>query len=332
MYSHHLPSKLSGSPQSQTLHVISVVSNPVRFAKRYELYRMFEKHMKQFDVNLITVEVAFGDRSHFVTEAGNPNHIQLRTWEELWHKENMINIGIHHLGRAHPDWQYVAWIDADVEFQRSDWVEQTKEQLQHHMFVQPWSDCIDMGPDGQVMEMHKSFCHQYVNYGFQSILAADQGYYSKPNQPIAFPHPGYAWAARREAIDAVGWLMDWSILGAGDHHMAWALVGNVEKSYPGSLPANYMKLLNRFQQKCDKHIRQDIGYVPGVINHHWHGKKKQRKYQERWAILQNNGFDPEVDIVRDSQGLLTLSGDKTQLRDDIRRYFRQRNEDSVDTE
>lgn len=53
----------------------------------------------------------------------------MRSFDELWHKENLINIGI-----ASPpaDWQYVAWIDADVSFSNPCWAVETVQQLHHH--------------------------------------------------------------------------------------------------------------------------------------------------------------------------------------------------------
>jgi hypothetical protein len=322
-----VPQRPQSTAPSSTLHVISVISNPVMYHSRYKLYREFETQMQRHNVNLITVEVAFGDRAFEVTQAGNFNHVQARTWDELWHKENMINLGLQ---RLPADWQYVAWIDADVQFVNPNWVEQTIHQLQHHHVIQLFSDCIDMGPEGQVIEHHKSFCHQYLEHGFDSILKADSGYYAKSGSKIAFPHPGYAWAARREAIDALGGLIDWAILGAGDHHMAWALVEHVEKSNPGGLHPNYLSRLLLFQDRCKEHIKKDIGYVSGTILHAWHGKKKDRRYQSRWKILQDHKFDPAVDIIKDSQGLWQLAGNKTALRDDLRKYFRSRDEDSTD--
>jgi flagellar basal body-associated protein FliL len=37
-----------------------------------------------------------------------------------------------------------------------------------------------------------------------------------------------------------------------------------------------------------------------------------------------------IDLKRDCQGLFQLEDNKIELRDAIRRYFRQRNEDSID--
>ena len=310
---------------SQTLHVVTMVSNPVMYQSRYDLYRKFEQKMKQVHVNLVTAEIAFGDRQFEVTTAGNPNHVQLRTWDELWHKENALNIA---MSRLPTDWQYVAWIDADIEFQQPDWVEKTIHALQHYQVVQPWSDAIDMDASGKIFNSYKSFTHQYVEYGLDQVAKADSGVYAKAaSKTIAYPHCGFAWAARREAIDGIGGLPDFTIVGSADHHLAWALVNNVKYSCPGGVNTNYVKRLMQLQARTAKVIDTDIGYVPGIINHSHHGPKASRGYTSRWSILVDNDFDPDVDILKDSQGLITLAGNKPKLRDDLRRYFRNRNED-----
>ena len=70
------------------LYVIAVVSNPARFARRYQLFNEFCKRMKNEPrVELMTIELQQGSRP-FITES----KIQLRTDYELWYKENLINI------------------------------------------------------------------------------------------------------------------------------------------------------------------------------------------------------------------------------------------------
>jgi len=66
----------------------------------------------------------------------------------------------------------------------------------------------------------------------------------------------------------MGGLIDWGILGSGDHHMALALIGKVESSHPGNIHHQYATLLHAFQ---DRVRNLSLGYVPGVIQHHWHG-------------------------------------------------------------
>jgi hypothetical protein len=309
-----------GSP----LHVIAVCSNPAQYASRYRLFREFAARMAEQPVEFYAVEMAFGARPFEVTEAGNPRHVRVRSSTELWHKENLIQLGL----RALPlDWKYVAWVDADVSFLSPTWVKDTLDALQHYQVVQLWQDTLDMGPKGEVVQHHRSFCWHHVN-GTQRKPTGGYGYGSP-----SFWHPGFAWAARREALDGLGGLMVLpAVLGSADHHMALALINEAEDSMPGGIHPNYRQLVLEWQEQAQSVIKSNIGYVPGTLVHHWHGKKKDRRYQDRWQILVRHQFDPLRDVRLDSSGLMTLAPNRTKLRDDIRAYFRARNEDSIDLE
>lgn len=303
-------------------YVVTMISNPVRFRSRYALYEQFAQHMKEAGVKLITIELCFGDRNHQITNANDPNHIQLQIWDELWHKENAINIAV---SRLPANWEYVAWIDADVEFTRKDWAIETVHQLQHHHVVQLFQTAADHGPNHELIADYKGFAYCYLN----GIPAPTYGSYGGGIYGTYW-HPGYAWAMRREAWDHLGGLIDWAVLGAADYHMAKALIGQATSSVPPKLHPNYHMLLNKWEKNAEIFIKRDIGFVPGHLIHHWHGKKKDRRYRDRWKILATSNFDPINDIKRDWQGLWQLSPLKPKLRDDLRGYFRSRNEDSID--
>jgi hypothetical protein len=304
---------------TKTLHVIAVISNQVQYESRYRLFKQFRQEMLEAGVNLIVVETAFGERPFEVTTWANPNHLQLRTYDELWIKERMVNLA---LAKLPLDAEYVAWIDADISFVSKTWVQDTIDQLQHHMFVQLFVNAIDLGPDNQVIQHHTGFAYQ-----FRQGRPRGAGY--------TFWHPGFAWAARREALDATGGLIDKAILGAGDHHMALAMIHQVMDSIPGDMSPAYLRHLRLWEDRCKKYIKKDLGFVDGTVLHHYHGKKKDRKYVERWSILRDFAYNPDTDIKPDSQGLwqLVVEDDRQiGLCDGLRAYFRQRNEDSTDLE
>jgi hypothetical protein len=311
----------------EKFHVVTVISNPVRYKSRLELYRKFEKHMGCSGAKLWTVETAFGDRPFEVTETGDPQDVQFRSFDEIWHKENMINLALSRLPR---DWEYVAWVDADVLFQNPNWVSETVHQLQHYMVVQLFGDAVDLGPRGEPVQLHRGFVKGYFEEGFKcpNMKRPQHAYYGGPSG--SFAHPGYAWAARREALEHLGGLIDWAILGSGDHHMAMGLIGEIVKTFPSQMHSRYAQKMLRWQERALKYLHRDIGFVDGTLTHFWHGKKKDRKYRDRWDILTKNNFDPDVDLKRDSQGLYCWTDNNYRLRDEVRAYFRQRNEDSVD--
>ena len=295
------------------LDVIAVVSNPAQFSRRYELFNEFCARLAtQKNVRLTTIELQQRARP-FCTDA----KIKVSSKHELWHKENLINVAVQQLPA---DWEYMAWVDADIIFQNESWALDTINQLQTYSIVQLFTHAVDLGPRGETLQVHTGFAYQFCQ-GTQ---------YPKPGYPATFWHPGYAWAMRRGMYDALGGLMDFPILGSADHHMALAFIEKVSLSLNHRLHPNYKTLVTIFEERCKMHLKQNIGYVPGTILHCFHGNKADRRYQSRWAILVDNQFDPLRDIKKDSMGLWQLEDNKPALRDALRLYFRVRNEDAVD--
>lgn len=294
--------------------VVTVISNTARYKSRYELYKKFEQMVKDSGANLFTVEVAFGDRPFEITQFGNPNHLQMRTFDELWHKENMINLGVQ---RLPAEAEYIAWIDADISFTRPDWLIETVQQLQHFQVVQMFQTAVDLGPDNEAFQIHQGFMYSYVT--------------GKPRGPgYAHFHPGYSWAMRKEAWDMLGGLYDVSMLGSGDHLMANAMIGI--DTLPETMSQDYRDSLTDWMNRCTRLLHRDVGFVSGTILHYWHGSKPNRKYKSRWKILEEAQFSPFLDIKRDHQGLYSFDMDGSdrmiKFRDEVRRYFASRREDA----
>lgn len=297
------------------LYVVTAISNPIRYRSRYNLYRNFKKMVNDSGANLYTIELAYGNRPFEITTHESLDNIQVRSRNELWHKENLLNLAIQNLPN---DWEYVAWVDADISFARPDWVLETIHQLQHYDVVQMFSTAQDMMPNHEPMQKHIGFVYSYL-----TGRIAKEGYSNW--------HPGFAWAARRSALDNLGGLIDYAILGAADRHMAFGLIGKLDSTIPGPLrDGPYGQELRLWQARAEKYVKRNIGYVPGLILHHWHGKKRDRGYKDRWKILTDNNYNPDTDLKKDTQGLWQLTDRSISLRDDIRQYFRSRNEDSID--
>ena len=104
------------------LGVITVLFNPIRYQTRYQRYWKFKEHISRSGVDLFTVECIFHVSPRLglpaqrfeVTRADNPKDLQIVAPSVLWMKENLINIAAGHLP---PHVRYIAWIDADVEFE-----------------------------------------------------------------------------------------------------------------------------------------------------------------------------------------------------------------------
>jgi hypothetical protein len=306
---------INNEPIDDNLHVILVLSNPCLYARRYLLAREFIYRMEQENnVILYVVELCYTDQKHMLIDNKNPRHLAIYTdTAPLWHKENMINIGVNKL--LPKLWKAFAWIDADIEFENPYWALDTLKILNGHKdIVQLFSHCLDMDKKENIMNIFSSF-------GFHYDKKQKYSSCSGPN----FWHPGYAWAINRNAYEKIDGLFEYSILGSGDNNMALSLLGYGLNSINGKSSDGYKNAIKEFQIKA---LNLRLGYVPGVIRHYFHGSKINRKYSERWQILVKHQYDPNKHIVKLKNGLLVPSELCPQeLLDDIYNYFKERNED-----
>ena len=288
------------------MYVILPYFNFCGFKKREKLFLEFVERISKYPVRIVVVST--GGLPHCLNVF---KHIEVQYKDQIWVKENLVNIGIR---RLPSNWKYVAWIDADVTFLNENWVEDTLEELQVSDVVQMFQTAVNLGPSNEAMKIDKSFGYMHVKGGHE---------YSKTDK-YGFWHPGYAWACTKKAYQKMGGLIDWAILGSGDRHMALALIGKVIWSAPGNIEYNYLQLLLKFQKSC-KNLK--LSYIPGTILHHWHGSLENRRYRERWDILTKNKYDPVLDLDYTKQGLIYLNKTGERLKDDILHYFKERKED-----
>jgi len=313
------------------LYVLTSIFNATRYRSRWRLYQDFVKMVEESGAILYTVEVAFGQRDFAVTEKSNPRHLQLRTSSEVWHKENALNL----LTRLLPlDAEDIAFMDADTHPVRNDWADETQHQLQHFQVVQMWSEAEDLGPNFEGLQKHHSFVYSWMNGTIPT--GNNCGYYyggTPPQNGFIEAHPGFCWAWRKSALNHVGGLIQVGATGANDNSMARGLIGNAAKSLHPEIQGSYRAIVMKWQEYALRYLNKNIGIVPGKILHYHHGPKKSRLYWDRWKILVRNKFEPFDDLKLDTHGLYQLEDNsprQQKLRDELRAYFRQRQEDSLE--
>jgi hypothetical protein len=340
--------------EDQRIHIVGVYNNPFRWRKRRELFNDWRRHMLNSpNVELYVVELAYGDRPHEVTDPDQwQNDIQLRTDCEMWHKENLINVGVQ---RFPSGWKYGGYCDTDFTFTRHDWALEAIHMLQHHQFVQLFSAYADLTGETSTSwsghrpyRMNSSFAWNFTKQDeFKAARAhklTAENCYGLPQRIRSEVFPfglapgatGGAWAWRRQAFNIVGGLLDTCILGSGDWHMAFGLIGRYGfdvETERGRNTIGHTKTVEQWMAraaKLEQHPGKNaIGCVDNFAVHHFHGSKLARAYGERWQILKKHAFDPPGDLTKDWQGVYRWTGNKPGLRDDVRRYFLNRNEDDT---
>ena len=343
--------------EEQTLHLVLVYSNPLRWQTRRRLANDAIRHFLNCpNVRLYVVELAFDQRPFELTSDihAHPNLVclQVRTDCVLFHKESLINYAVRHFPS---EWQYGGYWDADFTTPRHDWALEAIHMLQHHQFVQLFSSYTDITGtsatsfDGnRPYRMTSSFAWNYLHqrefkefwedriknrrkgqgddYGVAAIKGEKFPYGLPPGAT------GGGWAWRRQAFNTVGGLLDMPPLGSADWHMAFGLaeLTNVAAEMKRCTQP-YVAVILQWQARAAKlklHPgKSAIGCIDHHVIHHFHGSKSKRQYGERWYILRNHSFDPNTDLTRDWQGLWRWSGNKPELRDEVMRYMETRNED-----
>lgn len=307
-------------PVSSPLHVITAMFNPLRYNSRYRLYHSFRKHCADAGAILWTIELALRDRHHEVTRHDNPHDIQVRGKSEIWYKENLQNVATRHLPA---DAEYIAYVDGDFHFTRSDWATETVQMLQHHEAVQMFKVITNESHDHGITG--KNFGFAYL-HGNQLTIPKRYGHSGSP---------GGAWAFRRSAIRKLGGLLDTCILGSADWHMAFGMAMRDDHHFDltegaAEMP-DYVSSIRRWQNRAAV-LNGNIGYVDAHAIHGWHGPMSKRGYSWRGEILAQNHYNPLEDVYYDENGVLQLTEKKPAFRDAIRAYFKSRNEDSITQE
>lgn len=305
---------LNNEPIEEKLNVIIVISNPCLYGTRYKLANEFIKRMEEEEehVNLFVVELIYNNQKYIITDKKNKRHLQIKTDVPLWHKENMVNLGVTHL--LPKNYKAFAWIDADVEFENTTWAIDTLKILNGSKdIVQVFSHCVDMDKDESNLNIFNGFGYSYSKN--KKYTTNGSNYW----------HPGYAWAITRKAYERIGGLYDKGILGSGDNIIALSLINKVSHTLNVDYHEGYKESILEYQKKT-KGLR--LGYVPGVIRHFFHGSKKNRKYTERWNILIQHAFSPLTHVKYDTKGILVPTEEfPSDFENDILNYFKERNED-----
>jgi hypothetical protein len=301
------------------LGVVTSYFNPCGFRVRAENFERFVAPIRQSGIPLVIVEACFDDDPAALLPERHAT-LRVEARDVMWQKERLLDLGASFLP-AHCS--KVAWLDADVLFERADWAVETARLLDDAVVVQPFAEVVRLSrgavvprPDDVVFE------------SFGAVYATRPGELSH-GKFERHGHTGFAWAARRDVIARRG-LYDACIAGSGDHMMAHAFAGDWESPCIGRMVGRggrHVAHFRRWSRGVHEEVRGRVAFAPGRLLHLWHGSMENRRYVQRNRELQALAFDPKVDIRISDTGCWEWASDRPELHAWARRYFEERRED-----
>jgi len=297
--------------------------NPMRYKRRLTNYKTFHELLR---IPLVTVELSF-DGGFELADRDADVLIQLSGGAILWQKERLLNLAIKSVP---PTVDNIAWIDCDVMFERSDWVDEAENQLRSSNIVQLFSDQVDLG-----QEHHKtSFsCHDISPSGRGVIsLNAQNRFRQSDVAPTSAQNRrsfawGLAWAARRKILEDHG-LYDAMIAGGGARALVSAIYAEFETvieaaQFNAAQREHYLEWAHPYHRA----VGERVGHVSGRLYHLWHGDIKNRNYAGRHRGLLDSNFDPYADIAIGANGAWQWARSKPELQEFLTNHFINRAED-----
>lgn len=275
--------------------VIAVLFDAGRGTARARNLAPFLEGLSSAGIAPALVEVAIGDAPYLLDR--DTAFLRLRVAERLWHKERCIALAVDRLPDAVDG---VAWLDADVIFERHDWLGLVAETLDDVAVLQPMSEVVRL-PPGTRGPMPGAGPALATFAAMQAGGPVDLG-----GGMAAHGHTGFAWAARRAVFESCG-LFEVCLAGCGDHMMAHGFLGDTGSAciarHTAGAPA-YRAAFADWAGRARAATGGRVAAVPGRVWHLDHGSAGGASYLRRTYDLLQVGFDPGRDLMRDPAGLL----------------------------
>ena len=315
-----------------SLWVITSYFNPMGYQRRRANYRAFRRHL-----NLPLATIEWSPDSNFVLDDDEADlMVRVGGGSLMWQKERLLNLLLPQLPAQ---CRYVAWVDCDVVFERSDWGAAAIQTLQAWPLIQLY-DTVRHAKQVELSKVDK-----IENWSEVGAEMARPGFVSatEQNEPLAQwaqshtratvlngdPSIGFAWAARRALLERHPFLDIW-VAGGGDAALCFAAFGIPERvvlrhGLSDAHRDHYLPLARALAQT----VKGQVGHLPGTIHALWHGEIDQRGYQARHQFMARHGFDPSRFLQLAPSGVWQWTAAAGALAVDVRDYFVRRNEDGL---
>lgn len=278
---------------------ISCFFNPANFIKPVKNCISFMEHTvgKKFPANdffFAQIEcdgITHVDATKYIPKG---NYFHIKSDSILWHKERLFNLLIDKFN-LYDKYNYICWMDADILFASSIKGLDTKK--------------ID------AFQPFKVSIRQADKTGKESFTIDSWAENPKDSSDI-----GLSWGIKSSILKSVGGFFDYGILGGGDTVMAYRMSKREMKFGCEKLDEEVALYF-----KNDYIKRERVAALNNTVTHLFHGKIKNRQYNERVKILKKYKYNPLEDLTVEKNGLYRLINKEFEA--EIKNYFLNRKED-----
>ncbi len=320
------------SPQPSFWAVTSYY-NPLRLRSRRQNFKTFRDNLS---IPLLTVEHSHEGR--FELGSGDSDLlIQVQGGDLMWQKERLLNIGFSQLPAS---CERVAWLDCDLLFCDPEVWQRAEQALGNHQVLQLFEVCHHLAPGATrlkqgVLQSHESItstlCRATDRRRIIEQLCSDYRQQTSTDKlPGTYRAMGFAWAAQRSWLEAIGGLFDRSIIGSGDSIFVCAAAGFLSE-YRQALKSNTPYRDSSSLQEWQRRVEQSsprLNYIQGNIAHLFHGHLQDRGYFNRHLALNATGFNADRDLIAaDHEAWSFAATCPAAVRELMPSYFSSRRED-----
>lgn len=230
--------------------------------------------------------------------------ITVKTQSILFHKESLQNIGWK--SASNP---YILFMDTDIIFETPFWTKKLISILEKKDLVQAWHKATLLDAYGNPVINELSWASQAINNPKSLNVTSFKA------------HTGFAWAFRRDFLEALENLNIHCVIGSGDQILARALLNSEVQPRHAYMKDAY----NKFTKSIQENLKNGFGYLENVqIKHLYHGSTENRKYYERHLYLSELNFN-ESELTVTNAGIEFVNPEKWNTH--FLNYFKGRNED-----
>ena len=285
---------------SNDMAILICFFNPTKSKRMLMNYLYMVNLLKLQNLPFFTIELVFNEEPQEIDDAV---HVNSKSY--MFHKERLYRI----LEERIPEkYTKLAFLDADVYFDKVSWYNESSLLLNTYEVVQPFEHAIWLTLNYRGMIIRKQSWLKMCTEAFKSLHLY---------------HPGYAWCMQRTWYKKVGFY-DEAVTNGGDLFSAlhWSNI---------KTPPNTGHLVNSFKKSYSEYCkleRPKMTYLKNITLYHlYHGSRDKRRYLSIFDILKDEKKDIDQLIYKNNDGVYEWN-DKS-ISDKFLEYFISRDDDGI---